>query len=192
MEPLEPERDIPGVMSRNIAVRASLADASAFEQMYRQYRDDIYKYCAARVGDSAAEDLTAETFSVAFGARQTFDVDRGSARSWLYGIATHRIQKERRREHRQWKAYGRVAAVRPPYVDPSAVVDSKLAVADALARLGRKGRDVVFLIEGVGLSYEEAAYALGVPIGTVRSRLSRARGQLIRQLEKGKDESDRE
>lgn len=129
-----------------------------------------------------ADELAAETFVIAFRQRSRYDSRHEDARPWLYGIATNLVRRARRQESRELRAYARVAAESAesrtgPAVDP--VVGVRLA--DALRSLSRRDRDVLFLFACAELSYEEIARALGIPVGTVRSRLARARSK-VREL----------
>ncbi len=128
-----------------------------------------------------ADDVVADTFLAAFRRRQGYDLRRPDARPWLYGIAANLIGKHRRAEVRMLRAFARTGAA--PAVDghadrsdnrvSAAAVQRDLAAA--LAGLSAGDRDVLLLIAWADLSYEETATALEIPIGTVRSRLNRAR-----------------
>jgi len=129
--------------------------------------------------------MVGEVFRIAFEKRSVYDLLRPTARPWLYGIATNLLAKHRRREARRIHAVARLAAHRLPPIDladgVSGAVDAAELwprVADAVTALPEPGRDALVLHVWEGLSYEEVADALGVPIGTVRSRLNRARGRL--------------
>src|SRR5580658_321633 len=144
----------------------------------------IQRYVVRRLGANAADDIVAETFLLAFRQRTSYDLTRADARPWLYGIATNLIGRHRRAEIRLYRALARTGAdpVTEPFTDR---VDDRVSaghasrqVAAALARLSAKLRDTMLLAAWSDLSYEEIAVALGVPVGTVRSRLSRARGRL--------------
>jgi len=141
-----------------------------------------------RLGPDAADDVVAETFLLAFRQRDRYDLDRPDARPWLYGIATNLISRHRRAEIRQYRALARTGTdpVTEPFTDR---VDARVSadaarrgLAAALARLPSAHRDTLLLMAWGDLSYEQVATALGVPVGTVRSRLSRARSKLRRAL----------
>ncbi|HEY7483274.1 MAG TPA: RNA polymerase sigma factor [Streptosporangiaceae bacterium] len=159
-------------------------DPELFTAVYDQYFADIYRYVAGRLGVQAAEDVAAEAFCVAFGERDRFDPERGSLRSWLFGIATNLIARHRRKEARRLRAMTRTAAEPVADSHEDSVVTAVSAgrvrpqLAAALARLSRGERDVVLLVALGQLSHEEVAHALGISPGTVGSRLSRARKKL--------------
>jgi RNA polymerase sigma-70 factor (ECF subfamily) len=155
---------------------------AAFADHYRE----LFRYLYRRVGDDA-EELAAETFAIAFRTWSRYDDDRPVA-PWLYGIATNLLRRRRRDEVRQLRAYARTG------VDPCAAApddeavghaDAELArraLADALAELRPQERDVLLLHAWADLTDEEIARALGVPIGTVKTRLTRARGRVRNRL----------
>jgi RNA polymerase sigma factor (sigma-70 family) len=159
-----------------------------FTVLFRRHAPHIQRYVARRLGPDAADDIVAETFLLAFRQRDRYDPGRADARPWLYGIATHLIGRHRRAEIRLYRALARTGAdpVTAPFTDR---VDDRVSaghasrqLAAALARLSAELRDTLLLAAWSNLSYEEIAAALGVPVGTVRSRLSRARGKLRQSL----------
>jgi RNA polymerase sigma-70 factor (ECF subfamily) len=177
----------PGDPDSDAAViAASLHDPEAFAVLFDRYADDIHRYAAARLGTQAADDVMAETFVAAFQRRRRYDLERPRARPWLYGIATNLIARHRRTEARRLRALTRLAPEDAATGEPLAdrVSDrvsaqaSRAALAAALAGLPRRYRDTLLVVAWGGLDYAEAADALGVPVGTVRSRLHRARARL--------------
>ncbi|MET8583525.1 sigma-70 family RNA polymerase sigma factor [Streptomyces collinus] len=163
-------------------VAQSLEQPELFAPLYDRYAPDIHRYVARRLGDTAADDITAETFLVAFRIRSRYDRTRANARPWLYGIAGNLIGKQRRAEVRALRALARTshdplaASWGSFWVEDS---DSRIAaqgpLAGALAGLSASDRHVLLLVAWAELTYQEVAEALGIPIGTVRSRLNRAR-----------------
>ena len=134
----------------------------------------------------------AETFLAAFRRRYRYDVSRADAGPWLYGIAANVIGKHRRAEIRMLGALARTG-IDPVSDGDSEPVDQRLSaravqrdLAAALARLAARDRDVLLLIAWADLSYEEVAVALDIPVGTVRSRLNRARSK-VREALGGQD-----
>jgi RNA polymerase sigma-70 factor (ECF subfamily) len=172
-------------------IERSWETPDTFAVIFDRYADDIHRYIARRLGSDTADDLMAETFVIAFQRRRRYDLAHAHARPWLYGIATNLIGRHRREEARRLRALSRMAAMPPGQQDggPEHTVTEKLdaggthgALAGALAELPARYRDVLFVIAWGDLDYEEAAQALGVPVGTVRSRLHRARTRLRRAL----------
>ncbi|MFD7873924.1 RNA polymerase sigma factor [Streptomyces sp. NPDC059766] len=172
----------PGRHDEDASVIAdSLTRPEVFGELYHRHAALIHRYAARRLGEDAAEDITAETFLAAFRARGRYDVSRAGARPWLYGIAANLIGKQRRTEVRALRALARTGhdPVADSWTDRS---DSRVTaeaaqarLAGALAGLSRGDRDVLLLIAWADLDYQEVAEALSIPVGTVRSRLNRAR-----------------
>jgi RNA polymerase sigma factor (sigma-70 family) len=159
-------------------VERSIVEPQAFAVLFDRHFDQIHGYLTRRVGRDCADDLVATTFTVAFERRATFR-GQDSARGWLFGIATNLLRNEWRAEQRALSALAQLTAAASP-AEAGVAADRDEAL-EALARLDPDQRDVVLLHAWEGLSYEEIAAAVGVPIGTVRSRLARAR-QRLRQL----------
>jgi RNA polymerase sigma factor (sigma-70 family) len=163
-------------------VAQSLEQPELFARLYDRYAPDIHRYAARRLGDGAADDLTADTFLIAFRIRSRYDRTRPNARPWLYGIAGNLIGKQRRAEVRALKALARTGhdpvseSWDATWVEDT---DSRIAaqgpLAGALAALSAGDRHVLLLVAWAELTYQEVAEALGVPVGTVRSLLNRAR-----------------
>ncbi|WP_405141944.1 RNA polymerase sigma factor [Sphaerisporangium sp. NBC_01403] len=128
-----------------------------------------------------ADDIAAETFLKAFYCRESYDLAQRMARPWLYGIATNLIARYRRDEARFLRALCRTGVDPLPEPMAAAVIGRVAAqeedrrLAGALAGLSQGDRDVLLLVAWGDLAYEEVSEALGIPIGTVRSRLQRAR-----------------
>lgn len=168
----------------------SVREPDRFATIYDGYFGEVYRYVAGRLGRDVADDLAAETFLVAFRKRDRFDPTRGSVRPWLYGIATTLVGQHRREETRRYRALARagrrVLGAVESYDDrvADAVTAQKLGrqLATALADLGHGDRDVLLLVAISELSHQEVALALGIPYGTVGSRLSRARRELRKAL----------
>lgn len=164
-------------------MKASLEDPALFHLIFDRYHARIYAYLAGRVGAVAAEDLASEVFIVAFRQRASFRSDAESARPWLYGIAANLARGHHRSASRRRRAYSRAPATSVVWIDPdtSVRVDAARQVkglTGELNKLRAKDREVLLLYALADLSYAEIAEALGIPIGTVRSRLSRTRARL--------------
>ncbi|TNY36347.1 RNA polymerase sigma factor [Thermomonospora catenispora] len=169
-------------------IARSRREPEAFAELFRRHAPDITRYVTRRLGADAAEDVVAETFLTAFRQRARYDVARPDARPWLYGIATNLIGRHVRTEVRRLRALERtgVDPVTAPFTERSdervSAAAVRRALAAALAALPAGHRDALLLVAWGGLSYEETAQALGVRIGTVRSRISRARSRMRREL----------
>ena len=164
-------------------IQKSWTDPEQFAAIFDRYFGQIHRYLARRVGSKLADDLAADVFVAAFAQRTRYDLGQGCARPWLYGIATNLVGAQRRRERRYYRALARSAArqaVRPAdagdqVADRVSAAAAGPALAAALATLAPGDRDVLLLVALADLSYPEVAAALGIPYGTVCSRLSRAR-----------------
>jgi RNA polymerase sigma factor (sigma-70 family) len=165
--------------------RAADADPGAFGELFERHARAVFTFCARRTGDLAlAEDLTSVVFLEAWRRRRLVALTGASALPWLLGTAHNVVRNQRRSLRRHRAALARLTAER---VSPSAE-DETIARVDAqrtlsaalraLERLPQAQRDAVNLVLWSGLSYEEAAQALGIPVGTVRSRIARARTAL--------------
>ena len=167
----------------------SLRDPEAFSGLFDRHAVEIHRYAARRLGAELADDVMAETFAVAFQRRDRYDLGHAEAIPWLYGIATNLIRAQRRAEARRWRALAR--EVLAPEAEPEAErADARVSaqagrpeLMRALAGLPSRQRDVLLLYAWAELDYAAIARALGVPVGTVRSRLNRARLAVRRATE---------
>jgi len=166
-------------------IARSIAAPAEFGAVFDRHGSAIFRFLVRRVGRDAADALLGEVFRIAFERRTSFDCSRENARPWLYGIATNVLAKHRRTEARRLRATARLAVDRVGRDDATERVDAALdagelwpRVADAIAELPDGERDALLLFAWEDLGYEEIAAALDVPVGTVRSRLNRARGRL--------------
>jgi len=163
----------------------SIVDPEGFERAFTANFRTIHQFLSRRAGSAVADDLTAETFAIAFRRRRSFDPERGALLPWLYGIAANLIGKHSRAEVRMLRAYARTGADPVLMETQTDEADGRLAsaavrqdLAAALAALTNGDRDVLLMIAWADLSYTEVATALGIPVGTVRSRLHRARARI--------------
>lgn len=161
-----------------------------FTAVHDRYFRDIYLYVAGRLDTQVAEDITAETFLLAFDRRDRFDVEKGGLRPWLFGFATNLVARHRRKEARHYKALARLGPTPVVEGHEDRFVTSVTAqrmqphLAKALASLNGGERDVLLLLALGQLSYDEIAQALGISIGTVGSRISRARTKIQALIDK--------
>lgn len=164
-------------------VEASLEDAAAFATLFDRHAPVIHRYLARRAGQ-AADDLVADTFVAAFANRARYDLSYADARPWLYGIASKELVRHFRSQQREQRIGTAMRAVRAVPGHAGRVASDATAEAMreelevALSTLAPGDRDVLVLIAWEELTYDEVARALDIPIGTVRSRLHRARSQL--------------
>lgn len=169
-------------------IELSWDEPERFAAIFDRYFGKIHRYLARRVGVRAADDLAGEVFLAAFAQRKRYDVTRDTAGPWLYGIATNLVGSHQRQERRLYDALARSGAGLAWHDDENRVADrltasaARPALAAAVARLSRGDRDVLLLVVLAGLGYQEVAEALGIPYGTVCSRLNRARKQLRESL----------
>jgi RNA polymerase sigma-70 factor (ECF subfamily) len=163
------------------ALPASRADAAFFAALYDRHAAQLYRYASRRVGEQTAEDLVADTFLAAFQGRERYDPSHADARPWLFGILTRKLARHHRAEKARHRALARSAS-EAVAEGPDERVAARVTAAAVRARLGaaisrlsQGDRDVLLLVAWCDFSYEEVAAALGIPLGTVRSRLNRAR-----------------
>jgi RNA polymerase sigma-70 factor, ECF subfamily len=157
-----------------VLIRASVSRPDAFVAVFRRHYDAVRTFAGRRVGPDQADEVASETFTRAFASRGSFRPVHENARPWLLGIATNVLRGHWRTEQRRLASLGRLegeAAGESP--DPLAI-----DLLDALASLPEADREVLFLLAWADLTYEQIAVALDVPLGTVRSRISRARHKL--------------
>jgi RNA polymerase sigma-70 factor (ECF subfamily) len=162
-------------------IRRSRTDPEAFAALFDRYSGMLYRYVSRRLGPESAEDMVGETFLVAFSRRDRYDLAHHDARPWLFGIITKLISRHHRAEAARYRALRR-SPVDGPVEGPADRVAAGVTasatrpvLAEALAGLPRRDLDVLLLVAWGDLAYEEVARALDIPVGTVRSRLNRAR-----------------
>ncbi|MFD6028611.1 RNA polymerase sigma factor [Streptomyces griseoluteus] len=178
-------REIDTAEPERARIRAG--DRAAFGQLYDRYARAVYNHALRLTGDWAeAEEAMSETFLAAWRTRETVQLDGASLKPWLLGIATHKAYNANRGLRRRLAFLARSPEPRPveDFAEEAAgrIDDARrlALVHRALGRLKRQDREVFALCVSAGLDYQQAAEALGVPVGTVRSRLSRARARLAR------------
>jgi RNA polymerase sigma-70 factor (ECF subfamily) len=159
------------------ALRARDGDPVAQAAFVRATQAEVWRFTAALVDTDSADDLTQDTYLRAFRALPAFE-GRSSARTWLLGIARRACADHLRavvRRRRMTERLAAQAATDAPHPDPV----RQVGAADLLRRLSPERRSAFALTQVLGLSYAEAAAVEGVPVGTIRSRVARARDDLV-------------
>jgi RNA polymerase sigma factor (sigma-70 family) len=179
----------------SLRARVHAGDPEAFRELFDEHNRSVYNHAFRLTGNwSTAQDVVSLTFLEAWRLRDRVDLDGegGSLRPWLLGIATNVARNVRRAGRRHDGALARLPRTEPvPDLadEITARVDDRERLAlvrTALAALRKPEREVLALCVWSGLDYAEAAEALGVPVGTVRSRLSRARKKLEKLVSTGR------
>lgn len=163
-------------------------DGLRWRDVYSEHADGLFGYLARRVGRDLAEDLLADTFVEAMGSATSFDPERGSVRTWLFGIASNLVRRHWRTEERRLRALARDAVSPVVGIDPlltvTGVVDRVDAATeievliDELGRLDEVDRELLALTGWESMSSAEAGAVVGMNAATVRSRVRRARARL--------------
>lgn len=178
-------------------IGASIDAPEEFAHLFDRHARAVQGYLLRRVTSSAADDLLASTFLTAFEKRDRFDVSYEDARPWLLGIATNHIRSHQRSQARGWGIASRVAAQLggsshedhvETLIDRVDAQGEAMELNSVLATLSEGDRDVLLLFAWEDLSYSEISVALGIPVGTVRSRLNRARRLLRFALRNSRQE----
>ncbi len=178
----------------------SVNDPSSFEAIFDRHYRWVHRYLGRQLPASVADDLAAETFLIAFRSRASYDLRRPNAGPWLLGIAANLVRRHLRQNQRMWRAYLRELGARQVHnLDVGTEVVNRLdakrlaeRLAEVLLSLRAEDREVL-LLYGLGeLTYEEISQSLNLPLGTVRSRLARARRRTRELLgDIGQFDSDR-
>ena len=176
-----------------LVARARAGDRDAFAAIYHRYHVGIYQFARSMTGSTTlAEDVTQEVFLQVIRALDRYDSSRGSLSTYLYGIARN-VSRHRLRRERRFIGFDLSPGGEPKSTDdPSQRITRSQNVAQVRAfirALSSRYREVLVLCDLQDLSYEEAAAVIGAPIGTVRSRLHRARQQLAERLMKADQQS---
>jgi RNA polymerase sigma-70 factor, ECF subfamily len=190
--------DPTGAAAKDLSDAELIADSTeravSFGIVFDRHVGAIHGYVVRRLGPALAEELTAETFARAFSERSRHDPLHESAAPWLYGIATNLIHTARRAERRRLAAYAKAAAIVRRSTEEADAVDARVDAARVLPKLIRVlaqlvpgDRDAMLLFAWEELTYEEVGIALGIPTGTVASRISRARRRVRAELEAAGD-----
>jgi RNA polymerase sigma-70 factor (ECF subfamily) len=174
------------VSNDNDIIRESLVSADRFSEIFERHIGAVSAYVARRVGPAASDDIVSETFLIAFRKRKRFDQAKTSALPWLMGIATNVLGQHRRAQAQHWRSLQASLAQSASFADDEHDRSTdRLDAAGAIERLYPRiaalsvgDREVLFLHAWGDLTYEQIGAALRIPVGTVRSRLSRIRAKL--------------
>ena len=179
-------------------ISGSLRNPSLFGEIFSRHFTAIFRFAARRLGSDEAGDVASEVFARAFRIRGRYDPSRQDCLPWLYGIAANvvgdRIRRRRRGDARTYLVVGRADDDWDATVAAESRVVAESLVArlnDALGRLSEPDRETFMLFAITGLSYAEIADALGVPQGTVASRINRARHLIREQIPELEQIADR-
>jgi len=187
---LDLETDDAGVIAR------STHEPKEFAAIFDRHAN-VHHYLSRRVGAERADDLVAETFMIAFRRRADFNTTHRSARPWLFGIATRLLSQHWRETERRQRLRARSLPELPAESPVEQAMNAAAAhhlrgpVGQALRELAPGDLDVLLLVAWEDLTYDEVAAALEIPVGTVRSRLHRARKQVRDSLTATMEEDDR-
>lgn len=172
----------------DVLTRGVVADRDDAAEMYRVHVGTIHRYLSARVGPEVGEELTAQTFVEAWARRDSYDPERGAQGAWLMGIAANVLRHHFRQEGRRARAHLALSAqqrlvdladtMQEEVSDGLAAAERWASLRAAFGELSGPDREVLVLACHPDLSYAAMAEELEIPIGTLRSRLSRARRRL--------------
>ncbi len=171
---------------------ASLERPELFAEIFDRHAAAIHRYFARRVGE-LADDLLSEAFLIAFRCRASYRPERVDVRPWLYGISANLVRRHEREEVTRYRALARSAgAAMADTATPDGGLEELMdrvdasrlrpLLAAALAELDPRDREVLLLVAWADLTYPQVAAAMDVPVGTVRSRLHRARRRVRERL----------
>ncbi|MEX1004391.1 MAG: sigma-70 family RNA polymerase sigma factor [Acidimicrobiia bacterium] len=171
-------------------IEASLTEPRFFETIFDRHFGAVHRFAVGRVGAQDAPDVVAETFARAFDRRHRFALDKPSALPWLFGIAVNVCRERGRRASRGVRANTRMAVraemITEPFENALAErIDAERLLPELIGALRALSDDeyaLLMLATESDLTYEEMAETLGIPVGTVRSRLARARRRVRAEL----------
>jgi RNA polymerase sigma factor (sigma-70 family) len=177
--------------SDGAVIARSRRSPELFAEVFDRHHRAVHAYASRRAGADAADDVLGEVFLVAFKHRKRFDAAASSALPWLYGIAANVLRRRWRTKAATDRMVGSVAlgvvqVVASHEERVAEEVDSArewIVVRDQLAGLADGDREAILLFAWEELTYPQIAEAMGIPVGTVRSRIHRARAHLRASLD---------
>jgi RNA polymerase sigma-70 factor (ECF subfamily) len=163
-------------------------EPAAFAEVFERHFSLVYRFLSLRAGEQSAADLASETFVIAFRRRADYDLSRPDARPWLLGIAANLARRQFRSERRRRETLLRLGRERSVESQDDALAGLEAganseSMRAAVAERAPDERDLLLLFACIGLSYDEIAEALSLPIGTIRSRIHRLRHKLRERLD---------
>ncbi len=165
-------------------ILASLGFPAEFGVVFERHHAAVFRFAARRIGRQEARDVASEVFVRAFKIRYRYDISRGNCLPWLYGIARNVIG-DRLRSLKRGRRTFLFAETAVDMIEPFGDADDRLVadsvagvLNDALGGLSKRDRETLLLFALEGLTYAEISVALDIPIGTVGSRITRARQQI--------------
>lgn len=169
-------------------IAASRESPGRFAEIFERHAPSVGAFATSRVGVELAEDVVGETFAIAFARRASYDGSRQEAKAWLFGIAVNVMAKFREKQFAHWRRTQRATAMTQKLSEPATDdverrIDAEReyhSLMKQIEQLKPRDREILLLFVWEELSYEDIASALGIPIGTVRSRLSRVRATLAK------------
>ena len=167
-----------------LALRAADGDRASLDAWIELCYRPVWRYCATMTSTEHAEELTQDTFEKALRALPTFR-GRSAATTWLIGIARHVCIDQLRADRRRERSHQQIAALRLP--DRAGEAADRTLLLDMISRLGQDRREAFVLTQLLGFSYDEAAGICSCPVGTIRSRLARARAELLAATQGAED-----
>ena len=174
-----------GTATDSALIVGSRKDPELFVGIFDRHYRTLHRYLARRVNHALADELASEVFARAFRTRSSYDPTAERAVPWLFGIAAHLLARHWRDENRHLRVLAQAGAGAGRNEGFEDAADARLdasitarRLVEALEQLDRRDREVLLLYAWGELSYAEIAIAVGVPVGTVRSRLNRARSHL--------------
>ncbi|MGH9722016.1 MAG: RNA polymerase sigma factor [Bryobacteraceae bacterium] len=180
-------RDLSSLADEDLLCLSSGGDEEAFTALYRRRQGRLYRFTLQMTGEAAlAEEVVQEVFLEVIRARGRFDAARGSVASWMFGIARNlvlrRLEQEGKYAHVEESDETGIETAESSPLEDLTRAEGLKNLRQAVLALPPAYRETVVLCDLQELSYDDAAAALGCPVGTIRSRLNRGRAMLAERL----------
>ena len=170
-----------------LIARAADGDRDAEDAFVARTMDDVWRYCAHLLGPGLADDATQATYLRALRSLKGYRGD-SSPRTWLIGVARNTCLDERRSLARRHRLVERITAQPTESLDRTEQSDGGVELDELIDQLSVDRREAFLLTQVLGFPYEQAAEMLDCPVGTIRSRVARARADLLALVEAAADE----